>query len=62
LSRHFFEGMTALLVVASLGFFYVATTSLARHDYVSGLVLSTVGLATLVAGSHMARLALADRA
>ncbi len=59
--RYFFEILTFILVVGSLGFFVQAVSFLSRRDYLAAVLVTLVGFAVLRVGGELARLALAER-
>jgi hypothetical protein len=59
--RYFFEALSVILILGSLGFFLQAVSYLSRHDYVAAILLLFVGLAVINVGAELARLALVER-
>lgn len=59
--RYFFEALSLVLILGSLGFFLECVTFLERHDYVAAILLLLVGVAVINVGAELARLALVER-
>ena len=59
--KYFFEGLSVILILGSLGFFVECVSFLGKHDYVGGLLLALVGGFVLSVGGELARLALVER-
>jgi hypothetical protein len=59
--RYFFEGLSLILILGSLGFFAECVSYLARHDYVAAILLLFVGVSVIHVGAELARLALVER-
>jgi hypothetical protein len=59
--KHFFEVLSLILILGSLGFFIECISYLARHDYVAALLVFFVGLSVIHVGAELARLALVER-
>jgi hypothetical protein len=59
--KYFFEILSVVLILGSLGFFLACLNFLARHDYIASLLLLVVGVAVIHVGAEMARLALVER-
>jgi hypothetical protein len=58
--RRLFELLSALLLAASLLFFYRCLGALADRDYVAAILVMFIGFAVLRVGGDLARLALLD--
>jgi hypothetical protein len=59
--KHFFEVLSLILILGSLGFFMECISYLGRHDYVAALLVFFVGLSVIHVGAELARLALVER-
>lgn len=59
--KYFFEALSVILILGSLGFFLQSVSYLSRHDYVAAILLLFVGLAVINVGAELARLALVER-
>ena len=59
--RYFFEALSLILILGSLGFFAECISYLGRHDYVAALLVFFVGLSVIHVGAELARLALVER-
>jgi hypothetical protein len=59
--RYFFEGLSLVLILGSLGFFGECVSYLGRHDYVAAILLLFVGVSVIHVGAELARLALVER-
>ncbi len=59
--KYFFEALSLVLILGSLGFFAECISYLGRHDYVAALLVFFVGLSVIHVGAELARLALVER-
>jgi hypothetical protein len=59
--KHFFEALSLILILGSLGFFCECVSYLGKHDYVAALLLLVVGVSVIHVGAELARLALVER-
>ena len=59
--KYFFEVLSVVLMLGSLGFFLECVSFLSRHDYVAAILLLLVGVAVINVGAELARLALVER-
>jgi len=59
--KHFFEVLSLVLILGSLGFFCECVSFLGRHDYVAAILLLFVGVSVIHVGAELARLALVER-
>lgn len=59
--KYFFESLSFILFIGSLGFFYECIQFLSRRDYVAATLLMFIGFAVIRVGAELARLALIER-
>ncbi len=59
--KYFFEALSLILILGSLGFFCECVSFLGRHDYVAAILLLFVGVSVIHVGAELARLALVER-
>jgi hypothetical protein len=59
--KHFFEVLSLVLILGSLGFFAECVSYLGKRDYVAAILLLFVGVSVIHVGAELARLALVER-
>ena len=59
--KHFFEALSLVLILGSLGFYCECISYLSRHDYVAAGLLFLVGWSVIHVGAELAKLALVER-
>jgi hypothetical protein len=59
--KYFFEALSVVLILGSLGFFAQCVSFLGKRDYVAAILVLFVGISVIHVGAELARLALVER-